>query len=168
MTENNRSLELVGQVSSSAALLNTFSTNLKTNMTTTGSISKEVTSAFTEITSSMEAQTSSITDISESIRNIEQSVSSLADRSTEMKEISASSAMLTKAGSEGTTALEHEMERVNESIDSSVQLMNELGEQNASISEIVATIKHISTQTNLLALNAAIEAARADRAGKVI
>lgn len=165
-TENNRSLELVGQVSSSAALLNTFSTNLKTNMTTTGSISKEVTSAFTEITSIMEAQTTSITDISRSIRYIEQSVSSLADRSTEMKEISASSAMLTKAGSEGTTVLEHEMVRVNESIDSSVQLMNELGEQNASISEIVATIKHISTQTNLLALNAAIEAARAGEHGK--
>ncbi|SFE40942.1 methyl-accepting chemotaxis protein [Paenibacillus catalpae] len=164
--ENNRSLELVSQVSSSAALLNTFSTTLKSNMTTAGSISKEVTSAFTEITSSMEAQTSGMTDMSDSIRHIEASVSSLAGRSAEMKELSASSALLTKTGSEGTAALEHEMKRVNETIDTSVQLMNELGEQNASISEIVATIKHISTQTNLLALNAAIEAARAGEHGK--
>ncbi|WP_336789721.1 methyl-accepting chemotaxis protein [Paenibacillus sp. MMO-177] len=166
MLENKRSLELVGQVSSSAGQLNSFSTNLKSNMTTAGSISKEVTSAFSEITSSMEAQTSSMNDISEAIRHIEASVSSLANRSTEMKELSASSALLTKAGSEGTADLEHEMKRVNDTIDTSVQLMNELGEQNASIIEIVATIKHISAQTNLLALNAAIEAARAGEHGK--
>ncbi|TCN00592.1 methyl-accepting chemotaxis protein [Paenibacillus sp. BK033] len=166
MLENKRSLELVRQVSSSAGQLNSFSANLKANMTTAGTISKEVTSAFSEMTSSMEAQTSSMNDISEAIRHIEASVTSLADRSAEMKELSASSALLTKAGSEGTSDLEHEMKRVNETIDSSVQLMNELGEQNASISEIVATIKHISTQTNLLALNAAIEAARAGEHGK--
>ncbi len=47
----------------------------------------------------------------------------------------------------------------------SVQI-NELGELNISIENIVDLIKAIAAQTNLLALNAAIEAARAGDAGK--
>ncbi|GMK40294.1 methyl-accepting chemotaxis protein [Paenibacillus sp. CCS19] len=164
--EKNHSLELVGQVSASVAALNEFSSNLKMNITSTGTISKEVTTAFTEITSSIETQTSSINDISESIRYIEQSVTSLADRSTEMTELSVSSAQLTKVGSEEAESLDTQMKQVHETIDNAAQLMNELGEQNTRISDIVATIKHISTQTNLLALNAAIEAARAGEHGR--
>jgi methyl-accepting chemotaxis protein len=164
--EKNKSLELVGQVSASVATLNEFSSNLKLNITSTGTISKEVTTAFTEITSSIETQTSSINDISESIRYIESSVTSLADRSTEMTQLSVSSAQLTKVGSEEAESLDTQMKQVHETIDTAAQLMNELGEQNSRISDILATIKHISTQTNLLALNAAIEAARAGEHGK--
>ncbi|MBD3920545.1 methyl-accepting chemotaxis protein [Paenibacillus sp. PR3] len=164
--EKNHSLDLVGQVSASVSMLNDFSSNLKTNITSTGTISKEVTTAFTEITSSIETQTSSINDISESIRYIEQSVTSLADRSTEMTQLSVSSAQLTKVGSEEAESLDTQMKQVHGTIDTAAKLMNELGEQNTQISDILATIKHISTQTNLLALNAAIEAARAGEHGK--
>ncbi|PWW08620.1 methyl-accepting chemotaxis protein [Paenibacillus cellulosilyticus] len=164
--EKNKSLELVGQVSASVGMLNEFSSNLKSNITSTGTISKEVTTAFTEITSSIETQTSSINDISESIRYIETSVTSLADRSTEMTQLSVSSAQLTKVGSDEAESLDTQMRQVHETIDTAAQLMNELGDQNSRISDIVATIKHISTQTNLLALNAAIEAARAGEHGK--
>lgn len=164
--EKNHSLELVGQVSTSVAMLNEFSSKLKSNITSTGTISKEVTTAFTEITSSIETQTSSINDISESIRYIEQSVTSLADRAAEMTQLSVSSAQLTKVGSEEAELLDTQMKQVHGTIDTAAKLMNELGEQNSQISDILATIKHISTQTNLLALNAAIEAARAGEHGK--
>jgi len=164
--EKNKSLEMVAQISSSLTLLNDFSSKLKHNITSTGTISKEVTTAFAEITSSIETQTSSITDISDSIVQIEQSVTSLADRSNEMRALSASSARLTQAGSEEAGSLETEMKQINDNIDESVRLMTELGEQNKLIGDIVSTIKHISTQTNLLALNAAIEAARAGEHGR--
>ncbi|GFN32892.1 methyl-accepting chemotaxis protein [Paenibacillus xylaniclasticus] len=164
--ERNKSLEMVEQISASLTLLNDFSSKLKHNITSTGAISKEVTTAFNEITSSIETQTSSINEISDSIVQIEQSVTSLAHRSNEMRSLSVSSAQLTQFGSEEANRLESEMKHINDTIDESVRLMNELGEQNELIGDIVSTIKHISAQTNLLALNAAIEAARAGEHGR--
>ncbi|MCQ6561405.1 methyl-accepting chemotaxis protein [Paenibacillus mendelii] len=164
--ERNHSQAIVENVTASLQLLNDFSSKLKQNITSTSTISVEVTSAFSEISSSTETQTASISDISESIRIIEQAVESLASRSTEMKSLSESSVTLTSKGSTEAASLEKQMDSVHVSIDASVALMNELNEQNKRISDIVATINHISTQTNLLALNAAIEAARAGEHGK--
>ena len=166
ITEKNRAQGIVERVSASLSALNDFSENLKTNITSTSTISREVTTSFTEITASIETQTSSITDISASVQNIEQEVSSLADRSTEMRALSENSMQHSRLGSEEAQKLETQMHQVNTAIDASAALMNQLNEENSRISDIVATIKHISTQTNLLALNAAIEAARAGEHGK--
>jgi methyl-accepting chemotaxis protein len=165
VSERNRSQAIVDRVASSLNVLNEFSANLKVNITSTSVISKEVTSSFSEITASIETQTSSITEISNSIHYIEQEVASLAQRSTEMRGLSESSVKLTDAGSEESDGLAKQMNQVHNTIDSTVDLMNQLNEENKRISDIVATIKHISTQTNLLALNAAIEAARAGEHG---
>lgn len=166
ITEKNRAHAIVDRVSASLATLHEFSENLKSNITSTGSISKEVTTAFAEITASIETQTSSITEISGSAQLIEKEVSSLAERSTELRARSENSVGHSRAGSEEAQQLETQMGLVNASIDASADLMSQLNEQNSRIGDIVATIKHISTQTNLLALNAAIEAARAGEHGK--
>ncbi|MFC5531168.1 methyl-accepting chemotaxis protein [Cohnella yongneupensis] len=166
ISEKNRAHAIVEKVSASLSVLNEFSENLKSNITSTGSISKEVTVAFTEITASIETQTSSITEISGSVQLIEQEVTSLAGRSTEMRTLSENSVEHSRIGSEHALRLEQQMRQVNTAIDASAALMTQLNEQNSRIGDIVATIKHISTQTNLLALNAAIEAARAGEHGK--
>jgi methyl-accepting chemotaxis protein len=166
VSDRNRNQAIVDRLASSLNTLNGFSAQLKQNITSTGIISKEVTSSFSEVSSGIEMQTTSISDISESIRHIENEVASLSNRSTEMRELSESSVRHTSVGSEEAEALEKQMNQVHMSIDSSVGLMKELIEENKQISEIVATIKHISTQTNLLALNAAIEAARAGEHGR--
>ncbi|TVX99711.1 methyl-accepting chemotaxis protein [Cohnella terricola] len=165
VAERNRAQQIVGQVSESLVTLNDFSSNLKRNMTSTNTISKEVTTAFSEVASSMESQTSGVADISESIRLIGQEIASLAAHATEMKERSENSARYTNIGNHEAEALETQMKQVHETIDDSAALMQELNEQNKQIGDIVSTIKNISNQTNLLALNAAIEAARAGEHG---
>lgn len=166
ITQNNRTQAMIDRISSSLRVLNDFSSKLKQNVTSTSTISLEVTSSFSEVTSSIETQTTSISDISESIQVIEQTSASLATRSTELRALSESSVKLTKSGSEEADLLMQKINQVHDTIDSSVILMKELNEQNKQISDIVATINHISTQTNLLALNAAIEAARAGEHGR--
>lgn len=166
VAEQAHSQAIIDRLSASLAILNDFSSKLKHNVTSTSGISKEVTVAFAEISKSTETQTGSVAAISESIHIIEQAVASLADRSTEMRSLSASSVKLTADGSAEAKSLETKMDHVRATIDQSVLLMGQLNEQNSRISEIVATIHHISAQTNLLALNAAIEAARAGEHGK--
>nr|WP_208414716.1 methyl-accepting chemotaxis protein [Paenibacillus castaneae] len=166
IAEKNRTQAIIDRISSSLHVLNDFNSNLKQNVTLTSTISQDVTSAFSEVTSSIETQTTSISDISESVRIIENTVASLVSRSTEMRSLSENSVKLTKSGSEEAELLTKKIDHVHETIDISVVLMTELNEQNKLISDIVATINHISSQTNLLALNAAIEAARAGEHGK--
>jgi len=166
VSEKNRAHGIVEHVSASLNTLNEFSANLKSNVTSTGAISREVTTSFTEIATSSETQTAGLSEIGESIRIVEQEVVSLAGRSAEMKVLSESSAQLAKTGSEDAKILEQRMNHVHETIDASAQMMSELDEQNERIGDIVTTIKHMAAQTNLLALNAAIEAARAGEHGK--
>jgi methyl-accepting chemotaxis protein len=58
------------------------------------------------------------------------------------------------------------MQRIQDAVSQSAQVIHSLGETSAKIGGIVQTIDEIAGQTNLLALNAAIEAARAGEAGR--
>lgn len=58
------------------------------------------------------------------------------------------------------------IEQLAGEIENSVQVINNLAEDSASISRVLDVIKGVAEQTNLLALNAAIEAARAGEQGR--
>jgi len=58
------------------------------------------------------------------------------------------------------------IEKLAGEIDNSVQVINRLADDSASISRVLDVIKGVAEQTNLLALNAAIEAARAGEQGR--
>ena len=163
--EQYRTKEILDRVSDSLGTLNEFSSNLKANITTTSSISGDVSVSFGEIASSMETQTVNVTDISSVMQDSREAVASLAGLSTEMRGRSANTAQLSHEGRDRAETLQQRMLQADETIRSTAALMGQLSEQTAAIGDIVSTIKHISGQTNLLALNAAIEAARAGEHG---
>lgn len=164
--ERDRSQSIITQAAESLSVLNIFSSNLKTNIQSTNRISSEVTSAFGNIAISTEEQTKSVSEINYSIQTIEQGMATLVKSSSDMHALSNSSAQLASDGSKDADRLIQLMERMNESIRSTVAITNELKEQSRQIGDIIATINSISSQTNLLALNAAIEAAHAGEAGR--
>jgi len=164
--ERNRMRELYTKIASSLQALNAFSSNLKENITSTSTISQEVTKAFHEMSASIEAQTRGIGEINDSIQAIEKAVGELAERSDAMKELAVQAVGQMNSGRDEALRLSEDMNRVNEMIDRTAAIMTELNRYNVAIHEIVAGINHISEQTHLLALNAAIEAARAGEHGR--
>lgn len=69
----------------------------------------------------------------------------------------------------GTGAVDtaiRQMNSIRQTVDSSAEVVAELGERSKEVGQIIETIAGIAGQTNLLALNAAIEAARAGEQGR--
>ena len=69
-------------------------------------------------------------------------------------------------GQKGIEVSAAEMNRLVDSMNEAVPMVEELANNNEAITEILTVIEAISEQTNLLALNAAIEAARAGEQGR--
>ncbi|MDU0111911.1 methyl-accepting chemotaxis protein [Psychrosphaera aquimarina] len=72
----------------------------------------------------------------------------------------------TNSGSEFVQLTIEQMNKLEISMNHSVDSVNELSDEIQSITHVLDVIKGISEQTNLLALNAAIEAARAGEQGR--
>lgn len=71
-----------------------------------------------------------------------------------------------KQGKNSINSSATEMERISQTVNSTVEQIRKLEDSTKEIGNIVNVISSISDQTNLLALNAAIEAARAGESGR--
>ncbi len=98
-------------------------------------------------------------EISRSIQIITQHTGNASEKTKESFE-------LASAGFDLAQQAKDQIERIARVVQSSSELIENLGQKAKEIENIVYVIKEISEQTNLLALNAAIEAARAGEHGK--
>ncbi len=111
-------------------------------------------------------QSDAASSMAASVEQMAVSIDQVKENATEARGISQVAGTLSEDGAAVIHNAANEMRRISEAVQSSSQIVEELGRQSNQITSIVNTIKEIADQTNLLALNAAIEAARAGEQGR--
>ncbi|WP_245546209.1 methyl-accepting chemotaxis protein [Marinomonas posidonica] len=147
--------------------------NLRGAIVHIGESSNQLTSAAEELHSVTESSTNGLQLQSD---EIQQAVTAIAQMSLAVDEVaktaqatSQDSHESSRLASEGKSKVDETTSVIidmNEEMQTSTNVINQLADQVSSIGQILDVIRAVSEQTNLLALNAAIEAARAGEAGR--
>ena len=100
---------------------------------------------------------------------VEQMISGLRQTTADTNSVTEQSGKAAETAKNGSVTVEKaisQMANIEQTVNTSAQVVKALGERSKEIDQIVGTIADIASQTNLLALNAAIEAARAGENGR--
>lgn len=175
ISSNVESLSSSSEITSSSILEMSTSFKEVTNATDT------MVGKVNETSSSIVEMASAIKEVSQNVQNLSssstQAITSLKEMNTFIKEIenhskesaSLSEKVKTDAEQFGMTAVEETidgMRQIKETVQTSLNVVNKLGQRSEQIGKILNVIDEVTKQTNLLALNAAILAAQAGEQGK--
>ena len=111
-------------------------------------------------------QSDAAASMAASVEEMSVSIDQVRDNAQEAHGISREASSISSEGASVIHGAATEMRKISEAVQSSADIVEDLGRQSDQITSIVNTIKEIADQTNLLALNAAIEAARAGEQGR--
>lgn len=170
-----------------ARSFNHMKTNLRNVIKTVGISSAQVMASSEELTASSEhscgvmvemskyivkvaeGSTTQLTSVAQAATVVEEMSSQIKETATNANAMSEVASHTITSATEGRQAISKAISQMNvieETVGSTAQTVEKLGERSKQIGEIVDTIASIAGQTNLLALNAAIEAARAGEQGR--
>lgn len=127
---------------------------------------QNIAQAINEVAANNSKQTTAVDTTSAAVQQISASIEQM---STNADIADANAAKASDIANEGGRSIEiaiKQMRKIDEVVQTSADVVNELGEQSKEIGQIVENVSAIAAQTNLLALNAAIEAARAGEHGR--
>jgi methyl-accepting chemotaxis protein len=170
---------LVRNVRDAAAQVASASNQVAGASDESAKISLQTSSAIDEVTSTMhemsvnvqnmvkstQTQASSVSETSASIDQMVASIQRVADTAKVLLDISNRSREEVHSGIATMEKATEGLTKINNTIRSSGQIIDVLGQRADDIGKIIEVIDDLAEQTNLLALNAAIEAARAGEHG---
>jgi len=171
--------ELVRSTRDSAGQVSAGSNQVAGAADESAKVSVQASSAIEEVTSTMhemsinvqnvvkntQVQASSVAETSASIDQMVTSIQRVADTAKVLLDIANRSREEVVTGIQTMEKATDGLNRTNQAIQSSAEIINILGHRADDIGKIIEVIDDLAEQTNLLALNAAIEAARAGEHG---
>lgn len=158
--------ELVAKVHSQSEQLAASSEQLTASADQSAEAANQVAASITEVAAGTAEQLSAANESAAVAEQISASIQHAASTTQEVALQSAQAAVKATDGSQSVNKAISQMAQIEQTVNSSAEVVAELGERSKEIGQIVDTIAGIAGQTNLLALNAAIEAARAGEQGR--
>lgn len=165
-TMKNNMRTMIQQVMDSAELLSASSAQLKDNSGQMAQAGSQVADSINAIASGAEQQLASVDATAAVITQMSAGIQQAAANATEINERSGEAEETASIGSESVEGAILHMNKIEENVAQSAEVVAQLGMRSKEIGQIIDTISQIASQTNLLALNAAIEAARAGEQGR--
>jgi methyl-accepting chemotaxis protein len=158
--------ELVQNLAQCAEQLAASSEQLTAVTDESATATNQVAGLVGEVAQGAGKQAEAVASITAKVEQVATRVRLVATNADQASAMSGKTAEVAQGGNDTIAQAVQQMSNIEETVNSSAEVVAKLGERSKDIGQIVDTIANIAGQTNLLALNAAIEAARAGEQGK--
>ena len=158
--------ELAQAMNTMANSLNELIRDINSVSSSVASAANEILTATLDMTQSCNEQADKANVISVATEEMTATVNEVAHQSSTAATSASESGSQAKTGGLVVTQTVQGINLLSEAVNSTANIVNQLGERSTEIGNVIQVINGIAEQTNLLALNAAIEAARAGEQGR--
>ncbi|MEN6566702.1 MAG: methyl-accepting chemotaxis protein [Veillonellales bacterium] len=164
MTQNLR--EIIQKVQGATEQVSASSEELTASSEQSTQAANQIAVSITDVAAGSTAQMEAANESSAVVEQMSASIQQIAANANQVADQSGQAADKAKEGDKTVEKAVNQMTQIEDTVNTSAQVVVKLGERSKEIGQIVDTISGIAGQTNLLALNAAIEAARAGEQGR--
>lgn len=160
--EKEKAERTLEQMTRNAKAVADFSNILNEQIEGTSKLSKSIEESFKEMAVAISNQTQSMTSINGSIEKVNTDISTVSSETSEMLSTSDQSKSTARQAKSEVEQLQEEIVQISDTINLTLNLMEELDENSLKILKSTEDIKEINNTINLISLNASIESARID------